>query len=323
MDEHSEAQKEMPPVQPEAATPSTENSAESGAEKIENAAASAPSEGIGEQLELPKIKAPSIAIEPVRLPGPETFPPASPARPAPTSKPTASGTPVSSLRDHVRQSIAGKTSLRTPDAARLALAAKERLRPRKFAVLAASVAAAAAIGAAVGTLISFGLMQAGIGADGQRDAELRALKTLVTQLAADVGSVKAGVAQSANRLSERLDRLQADSVAKIAKAVEGVERLERRAGVPAAPVASASTAEVTGSTAAAAHAPKAAPKPPILQGWVLRRVYDGFALIEGRRGAIEVEPGDRLPGLGRIEEIKRQDGRWVVVTARGLIVPAR
>ena len=61
-------------------------------------------------------------------------------------------------------------------------------------------------------------------------------------------------------------------------------------------------------------------KPPILQDYVLRRVYDGAALIEGRNGIIEVEPGIVAPGLGRIEAIKRQDGRWVVVTARGLIV---
>jgi hypothetical protein len=62
-------------------------------------------------------------------------------------------------------------------------------------------------------------------------------------------------------------------------------------------------------------------KPPILQDYVVRRVYnDGAALIEGRRGMIEVEPGTPVPGLGRIEAIKRQDGRWVVVTPRGLIV---
>ena len=42
-------------------------------------------------------------------------------------------------------------------------------------------------------------------------------------------------------------------------------------------------------------------KPPIVQGWVLRRVYDGAALIEGRDGIIEVEPGIVAPGLGRIE----------------------
>jgi hypothetical protein len=27
-----------------------------------------------------------------------------------------------------------------------------------------------------------------------------------------------------------------------------------------------------------------------------------------------------LPGLGRIENIRRQDGRWVVVTSKGLIL---
>ena len=53
---------------------------------------------------------------------------------------------------------------------------------------------------------------------------------------------------------------------------------------------------------------------------MLRRVYDGAALIESRDGIIEVEPGIIAPGLGRIEAIKRQDGRWVVVTARGLII---
>ena len=40
-------------------------------------------------------------------------------------------------------------------------------------------------------------------------------------------------------------------------------------------------------------------------------------------GDIEVEPGTSLPGAGRVEEIRRQDGRWVVVTTKGMIVPAR
>jgi hypothetical protein len=35
---------------------------------------------------------------------------------------------------------------------------------------------------------------------------------------------------------------------------------------------------------------------------------------------IQVMPGDSLPGVGRVESIKRQDGRWVVVTSKGLIV---
>jgi hypothetical protein len=59
---------------------------------------------------------------------------------------------------------------------------------------------------------------------------------------------------------------------------------------------------------------------PVLSGWVVRSVYDGIALIEDRMGsAVEVEPGDYLPGLGRIESIRRHDGHWVVVTSKGLI----
>jgi len=56
----------------------------------------------------------------------------------------------------------------------------------------------------------------------------------------------------------------------------------------------------------------------------LRKVYSGeAALIEGRRGIVEIGPGDVVPGLGLIQEIRRQDGRWVVVTPRGLIVSSR
>jgi len=53
---------------------------------------------------------------------------------------------------------------------------------------------------------------------------------------------------------------------------------------------------------------------------VLRDVAYGAALIESRRGSYDVYAGDVVPGLGRVDAIRRQDGRWVVVTSRGLIV---
>ena len=84
--------------------------------------------------------------------------------------------------------------------------------------------------------------------------------------------------------------------------------------------AAAAPADITG-TVPSPQAEK--PKPTILDEYVLRRVFDGVALVEGRRGIIEVEPGATLPGAGRIEEIRRQDGRWVVVTQKGLIVSPR
>jgi hypothetical protein len=62
------------------------------------------------------------------------------------------------------------------------------------------------------------------------------------------------------------------------------------------------------------------PQPAIVQGWSLQEVYRGVALIQGSRfGIMEVETGDVVPGLGRIEAIRKQDGRWVVVTSKGLI----
>jgi hypothetical protein len=61
-----------------------------------------------------------------------------------------------------------------------------------------------------------------------------------------------------------------------------------------------------------------------VDGWVLHRVNRGVAYIQGRtRGVIEVERGDVVPGVGRIEAIRRQEGRWVVVTSRGLIALPR
>jgi hypothetical protein len=83
--------------------------------------------------------------------------------------------------------------------------------------------------------------------------------------------------------------------------------------------------ETTGSTSITYSAPPAATgsQPgiiPVIEGWVLRNVYAGSALVEGRPGLIQVMPGDNLPGVGRVESIRREDGRWAVVTTRGLIV---
>jgi hypothetical protein len=61
-------------------------------------------------------------------------------------------------------------------------------------------------------------------------------------------------------------------------------------------------------------------KLPTVEGWALRDVGNGGALIQSRLGIYEVYTGDAVPGLGRVDAIRRQDGRWVVVTSKGLIV---
>ena len=38
---------------------------------------------------------------------------------------------------------------------------------------------------------------------------------------------------------------------------------------------------------------------------------------------IEVDQGDVVPGLGRVEAIRKQEGRWVVMTSKGTILSPR
>jgi hypothetical protein len=199
-------------------------------------------------------------------------------------------------------------------------------RPRRFALLAAYVALSAGLGALGGSL---GIAEVGrllapaapvAAPHAGASEEIRALKDSIAQLRTNLKTIGDNVAA----VRAGLNASFSSSTAQFAKLAEAIEKLDRRqaerhaAAVPPAPAQSASPAETTGSIAPAAGAKPA--NPAVVDGWVLRKAYRGAALVEGRYGIIEVEPGDHLPGVGRIEEIKRQDGRWVVVTARGLIV---
>ena len=203
-------------------------------------------------------------------------------------------------------------------------------RNTRFALLAASVAIAASFGAVGGSLgvAKFGPMissapaaVASVGKEQVAD-EVKALKDTVAQLRA-----------TTNKLSDNFAALKTTVTAastQNGKISEALERIEKNQAEQRKTAAAAPTTEVTGSIAqqkqAAAPAapvvlgtPPTTLKPPAVPGFVLRRVFDGFALIEGRDGMIEVEPGMIAPGLGRVEAIKREDGRWVVVTARGIV----
>jgi hypothetical protein len=93
---------------------------------------------------------------------------------------------------------------------------------------------------------------------------------------------------------------------------------------PAAPAAAKENAkETTASIPTPVAAPNRTPEAhrlPTVVGWRIRNVGNGGALVEGRDGLYEVYAGDPLPGLGRVDAIRKQDGRWVVVTGKGLIV---
>jgi hypothetical protein len=213
---------------------------------------------------------------------------------------------------------------------------------RRIAALAAVIVLAAAAGAIGGALATAGLGH--FSGEAPKVASNRALEDTISRLDTEVAALRTSLEQaskhSASQISKTSDRLdkvekaQAEPAAKLAKLSETVEKLRTAStAAPApAPVAAAAPAapkETTGSiqtaNANAVAVPLPAPKPevarlPTVEGWVLRDVGNGSALIEGRQGIFEVYAGDPIPGLGRIDAIRKQDGRWVVVTSKGLIV---
>jgi hypothetical protein len=60
-------------------------------------------------------------------------------------------------------------------------------------------------------------------------------------------------------------------------------------------------------------------RPTTIEGWTLREVVNGTAVIEGPNGFWKVTPGQTVPGVGRVDSIVRWGNRLVVATSRGLI----
>jgi hypothetical protein len=204
---------------------------------------------------------------------------------------------------------------------------------RRVAALAAVAALAIAAGAVGGALATAALLHvagddAAAGSHHVADASARIDADILALRAGLEHASKLGMSQF-NKTSDRLDKLekaQAEPAAKLARLSEAVDKLRAAPAAAAVPVAAvpATVKEVTGSVSPGA-APASANKPevarlPTVEGWVLRDVARGGALIDGRQGIYEVYAGDFVPGLGRIDAVRRQDGRWVVVTSKGLVV---
>jgi hypothetical protein len=207
-------------------------------------------------------------------------------------------------------------------------AGRSSRRFSKFTLLAASVVLAAAFGATAGVLGATGLtrlVSALAGAPAPAPQPLAAepaLQTTLTQLRAEVAALKASV--------DATGRNAGAQYSKLVERFDRVERAQSGAGKSDAALpketAKDMAKETTGSIAPTAvpPAPVPAPSSATVPGWAVRDVYRGVAMLQSRVGGmVEVEAGDVLPGLGRIEAIRRQDGHWVVVTSKGTITSLR
>jgi hypothetical protein len=213
---------------------------------------------------------------------------------------------------------------------------------RRLSALAAVVALAVIAGALGGAMATVGLQQfagndAALAANAASPANA-AFDATVARIDADIVALKASVEHTSklgltqfNKTNDRLDKVEKAELEPMAKLAKLSEQVEKLRAAPPVPVAAAAPQpapkEVTGSiTPPAAAAPKVADvktevgRLPTVEGWTLRDVANGGALIEGRQGVYEVYAGDPVPGLGRVDAIRRQDGHWVVVTSKGLIV---
>lgn len=155
--------------------------------------------------------------------------------------------------------------------------------------------------------------------------EMHGLRAQVSKIAGDARQAQthaAGLAAATQGVA-RVEKLGKDLSTRIDQQIVRIDRLERLA---ADPIVTSSLPKEKGQPTSAAGAPA-----PVRQGlrtpdpsmkpntFVLRSVRNGVAMVQTRRGMLEVGPGDTIPGVGRVRAIEKMDGRWVLVMHDGYI----
>jgi hypothetical protein len=213
----------------------------------------------------------------------------------------------------------------------VAAAPAKQPRSWRFALLAATIALAACVGSFVGSLTGAGvgrLVPEAAPSANTADASsiLRAMKSELAELSAMKSNLDGSIRNANTQfvaIAERLDRVEraaTNPAAQLAHIADAVDRLNKINATPE------TTGSIAPMTTAPGTAPPAEPKitDRLVEDWVVQDVHGDRALVEGRNGSLfEVGAGSILPGVGRVEAVKRQDGQWVVVTARGLITSGR
>jgi len=192
----------------------------------------------------------------------------------------------------------------------------EDLRPvarRRFSIYAAGILIAATLGGVIGALAVAGFGQV---ADGGADTDetVIALRTSIGQLATEIRSLKTGIGADSE--------VTAEGLAAIEQRMAGAEQAQTALSAKIADLSAAAantttlpvgvSGEITGSLGSLAM--------PVVNDWILWRVRNGRALVQNGGGYFEIVPGSSLPGLGIVDRITRENGRWVVFTERGVIL---
>jgi hypothetical protein len=185
-------------------------------------------------------------------------------------------------------------------------------RHKRYGLLAASVALAAAFGAVVGVAATGGFA-APKQTELARAEDSKAMQQTIARLSQEITSLKANV-EAANKSAH-------GQVGKIA------EQLNRVAGEITGSISAPQTVTPLPSPRPAPRVAAVEARPParvpVVQDWTIRDTRDGYVYVQGHGDIYQVAIGAPLPGLGPVEQVKRQDGRWMVLTPKGIIVSLR
>jgi hypothetical protein len=185
--------------------------------------------------------------------------------------------------------------------------ARSKLRHRRNTLFAAWGAAAVAAGVIAGMAIGAALVAPTDNVSAVR-AERQATQRLVAGLNKDVAALKASFAAS-----------EKSAHSEIAKLTERLNSAPEITGsIPAAPAITVATPLPPARPAPSVN------RPALVHDWFIRYVRGGFVYVQESHGDVfQVQLGAPLPGIGPVQDVKHQDGRWFVVTPKGLIVSRR
>jgi hypothetical protein len=185
-------------------------------------------------------------------------------------------------------------------------------RNRRRAALAATVLLAAGFGAAAGAIATRAPASPPVKPDTALIEENHALQRSVAKLNKDLTTLKANVESAARDSKAQIAKVTANLSDRIDRAIDVTGSIGKPATTPA-------TATAAAPPPAIDPAPLPQPRPSIVQGWTVREARNGRIWVENRGELFAVAPGVPLPGLGRVETIRRDGDSLVVVTTKGLI----
>jgi hypothetical protein len=191
-----------------------------------------------------------------------------------------------------------------------------RPRHKRYVLLAASVTFAAAFGAVIGALASGGF-SAPARPDVAAVEQDKAMQESIAKLGKEITALKASLEQankSAHMQFAKITELLDHGATEITGSISVPQT------IPAAPPPLPTPRPAPRFAAMESQAPA---RVPVVVDWTIHNTRNGYVFVQSHGEVYQVQLGAPLPGLGPVQSVKRQDGRWIVLTPKGIIVSMR